>query len=70
MKVCYPLMGHLFVIPTSSQFMDERLIQYIKHLQISDDPFGSKLMPIGNIEQLDFRFNYMNGKQYLYLNQI
>lgn len=58
----YPLMGHSFVIPTSNQFMNERLDAYSKHLQKTDDSFGTQLMPINNIEQLDFRFNYMNGK--------
>ncbi|MDR6372343.1 hypothetical protein J2795_002998 [Chryseobacterium bernardetii] len=58
----YPLMGHSFVIPTSSQFMDERLSAYIKYLRKTEDPFGSELISLDNIEQLDFRFNYMNGK--------
>jgi len=56
----YPINGHNFVIPTSNQFMEERLKSYKRHIQTSDNAFGTRLIPIENIEDLDFRFDYMN----------
>lgn len=58
----YPLMGHSFVIPTSNQFMSERLTTYKKHLIQSNDPFGLELIEIDKVENIDFRFQYMNDK--------
>lgn len=56
----YPLNGHSFSIPTSNQFMPERLRSYRDFLQSTDNPFGTELIEIKQVEDLDFRFNYMN----------
>lgn len=56
----YPLMGHNFVIPISNQFMEERFKSYKNHLIESNDPIGTELFEIQNIENLDFRFEFMN----------
>lgn len=58
----YPVNGHSFVIPMSNQFMDERLKNFKNHLISTNDSFGTELIKIDLIEDLDFRFNYMNGK--------
>ena len=56
----YMINGHSFVIPTTNQFMKERLKNYQKFLIETDNPFGIELIQIQNIEDLDFRFKYMN----------
>ena len=56
----YPIIGHSFVIPTSNQFMEERLKEFKKLLIKEKNPFGVELIEIKKMEDLDFRFNYLN----------
>lgn len=59
----YPIMGHNFVIPTSNQLMQERFDSYKNHLIRTDDAIGTELIMIENIENLDFRFEFMNDSK-------
>lgn len=59
----YPLMGHYFVIPTSNQFMQERFNSYENYLIRKNDAIGTQLILVDNIENIDFRFEFMSDKK-------
>lgn len=52
----YFLCGHSFIFPTSE---NTDILKFQIHLIIEKNPFGEDLVNISNIEDLDFRFNYM-----------
>ncbi|OYU78843.1 MAG: hypothetical protein CFE23_16685 [Flavobacterium sp. BFFFF1] len=56
----YPFLGHNLAIPTHRHLQHERLALYKKFLFEDDGPFGKQLFEINFIEDLDFRFGYMN----------
>lgn len=53
----YTFFGHNFAIPTSKYFHNELLSKFKENLIKTDDPFGTELIEIIHIEDIDFRFN-------------
>ncbi len=58
----YVIMGHTFCIPTSRYFSEFYLTNYRKHLAKTDNAFGTELIPINYVEDIDFLFMFMNEK--------
>jgi len=58
----YMIMGHTFGIPTSRYFVDHYLSSYKKYLVKIDYPFGTEIVPIRYIENMDFTFRILNNK--------
>ncbi|HCN84135.1 MAG TPA: hypothetical protein DIT07_11040 [Sphingobacteriaceae bacterium] len=56
----YTIMAHTFVIPTSKM---HSLVadNYRNYLVDSDNPFGSHLIEIKNVSDVDFTFSYMDS---------
>jgi len=58
----YMIIGHTFCIPTSRYFVGLYLDYYKKHLIETDNPFGTEIIPIKYIEDIDFTFRFINEK--------
>lgn len=58
----YMIMGHTFCIPTNRYFSEFYLTDYKKHLIKTDNAFGTDLVPINYVEDIDFLFMFMNEK--------
>lgn len=55
----YDFLRHNLVIPTTSNFIKERLNIFKDYLIKDDSPFGKELIEINYIEVLDFRFKHL-----------
>jgi hypothetical protein len=58
----YMIMGHNFVIPTSEQYK-LHYEDYLIHLDKSNHPFGTELISIDRLEDLDFSFFFIQEGQ-------
>ncbi len=54
------IMGHYFCIPTSKNFENFSLNRYLNYLKFSDHPFGTNLIPINYVLDVDFTFSFLN----------
>jgi hypothetical protein len=53
------LMGHNFCIPTSPHFQNFYLKNYIEHLKKTNHPFGTDIIPVRYVEEIDFTFKFL-----------
>ena len=58
----YIIMGHTFCIPTSRYFVDLYLDYYKKHLIETNYSFGTEIISIKYVEDIDFTFKFLNEK--------
>lgn len=55
----YQIMGYKYVIPTSMQY-EINIEPYLKKIQLEDDPFGTTLIQIKELIDIDFMYLFMN----------
>lgn len=55
----YQLLGHNFLIPTSSQFDNLCRDNYLKYLKNENHPFGTTIKRIDYAENIDYTFRYV-----------
>lgn len=58
----YQIFGHHIVLPTTNILLNDRLKIYKDFLIQDNSPFGTELIEIKYIEDLDFRFAFMADK--------
>lgn len=58
----YGFLGHNLVLPTTNVLLNDRLKIYKDFLIKDDSPLGKELIEINYIENLDFRFHFMNER--------
>jgi hypothetical protein len=55
----YMIMGHYFGIPTNKYFEKVYLNNYLEHLKEINHPFGTELIPISRVEDIDYIFRLL-----------
>lgn len=58
----YIIMGHTFCLPTSRNFVSFYLDYYKTYLITTDNPFGTEIIPIKYVENIDFTFKFLDQK--------
>ena len=58
----YSFFGHYFCIPTNRYFQEYNLERYKEYLIKTDNPFGTVLQDIEQIEDIDYKFHYVHDK--------
>jgi len=57
----YIIMGHSFCIPTSRYFVNIYLNNYKKYLIDTDNAFGTEIIPIKYVENIDYTFKFLDA---------